>query len=63
MDLLTLITYLDNDMIIHIMDDDKTLYFGSVREAFSDMCDKLNYGVHYIFNGFGGLCIEIRPNK
>lgn len=63
MDFLTLITYLDNDMTIHVMDDNKTLYFGTVRNAFSDLDDKMNWGVHYIFNGFGGLCIDIRLDE
>lgn len=52
---------LDADMVIHVVTVDDSLYFGTVRAMYILFDDSAfsNAHVSYVFNGFGGLCIEV----
>lgn len=61
MKLFDLISVLDADMTVHVMDDEKSLFFGTVRAAYADFSGKKlkSLRVSRVFQGFGGLCIDV----
>lgn len=59
MKLKDLISVLNADDTIHITTQDKSLWFGSVRNAFSLSDNMLNYRVVYVSTAFGGLLVEV----
>ena len=63
--LLNLIALIDGNETIHVISEDKTIFFGNVLKALCELqgSDYADYIVNYIYSGFGGICIEIRPNE
>ena len=49
-----------HDEVIHIINGKKTMFFGTVGNAYSELTDDYlnNAKVIDVFSGFGGLCIE-----
>lgn len=62
MKLFDLMSVISNDEVVHIINSgDETLFYGTVREAYFELdTDVLkSKNVSYVFNGFGGLCIDV----
>ena len=54
------ISVIRHDEVIHIINGEKTMFFGTVGNAYSELTnDYLNNAkVIDVFSSFGGLCIE-----
>ena len=48
------------DEVVHIINGEKTMYFGVLGNAYSELPEEYlsNAKVIDVFSGFGGLCIE-----
>ena len=61
MKLVNLLCILRADEVVHVIEGDVTVFFGTVRNAFSEIADNIlcNKKVLEVFSGFGGLCIDL----
>lgn len=61
MQLIDFISVADADMVVHIVTQDSSVYFGTVRGSYDELsaCRMNDAKVNAIFSGFGGLCVEI----
>lgn len=61
MKLIDFISVAGADEIIHIVTQDDSIYFGTVRNAYDEFdSDRMKAArVNAIFTGFGGICVEI----
>lgn len=61
MKLKSLVSLINADETVHIVKQDDSVYFGTVRNAYSELDNEVmeNAKVNAIFTGFGGLCAEI----
>jgi hypothetical protein len=62
MTLVAMLSYISADETIHVIDREKTVFFGKVRNAYSEIDDDTLCGkkVLSMYSGFGGMCIEVR---
>ena len=62
MRLFDIMSVISGDEVVHIINNsEETLFYGTVREAYFELdVDVLkSKKVSYVFNGFGGLCIDV----
>lgn len=54
------ISVIREDVVVHIINGEKTMYYGTIGNAYTELTDEYlnNANVIDVFNGFGGLCIE-----
>lgn len=54
------ISVIRGDVVVHIINGKKTMYYGTIGNAYTELTDEYlnNANVIDVFNGFGGLCIE-----
>lgn len=62
MTLFELMAFIDGDETVHIIDDvnEKTLFFGKLRNAYSELDETVikSKKVNRIYSGFGGMCVD-----
>ncbi len=61
MTLVAMLSYISADETIHVIEREDTVFFGKVRNAYSEidddtLCEKK---VLTMYSGFGGLCIDV----
>lgn len=62
MKLFDIMSVISGDEVVHIINNgDETLFYGKAREAYFELnADVLkSKKVSCVFNGFGGLCIDV----
>ena len=60
MKLISFVSAIAGDEVVHITQGDNTRYFGTINNAYSELDDAYLHEaeVIYVHSGFGGLCIE-----
>lgn len=54
------ISVIRGDEVVHIINGEKTMFYGVIRNAYSELPEEYlnNANVIDVYSGFGGLCIE-----
>ena len=54
------ISVINADEVVHIINREKTMFYGMIRNAYCELSEDYlnNAKVIAVYSGFGGLCIE-----